>query len=166
MGILLAQSQFWSVSGSKNNTNKESDPLSAPKCRQEVYRRDILPQLDSIRDTFTDLRWNFASPWQLVGIAQFEQSKSSLSLRNSKQSEKRWIDAVSKTFHWQLVQIGQFQDRARHRLPIGIGVECRSDSGAETGLHSCRDKMPHFQKIYYPKYSCTSVTSGRKRILS
>ena len=31
-------------------------------------------------------------------------------------SEKRWIDAVSKTFHWQLVQIGQFQDRARHRL--------------------------------------------------
>ena len=81
---LLVRSQFWSVSGSKNNTKKESDPLSAPKCRQEVYRRDILSQLDSIRDTFTDLRWNFASPWQLVGIAQFEQSKSSLSLRNVK----------------------------------------------------------------------------------
>ena len=31
-------------------------------------------------------------------------------------SEKRWIDAISKTFHWQLIQIGQFQDRARHRL--------------------------------------------------
>ena len=38
-----ARSQFWSVSGFKNNTKKESDPLSAPKCRQEVYRCDILP---------------------------------------------------------------------------------------------------------------------------
>ena len=34
-------------------------------------------------------------------------------------SEKRWIDAISKTFHWQLIQIGQFQDRARHRLING-----------------------------------------------
>ena len=31
-------------------------------------------------------------------------------------SQKRWIDAVSKPFHWHLVEIGQFQDRARHRL--------------------------------------------------
>ena len=43
MGNLLVRSQFWSVSGSKNNTKKESDPLSAPKCQQEVYRRDFLP---------------------------------------------------------------------------------------------------------------------------
>ena len=42
-GNLLARSQFWSASGSKNNTNKESDLLSAPKCRQKVNRRDILP---------------------------------------------------------------------------------------------------------------------------
>ena len=34
-------------------------------------------------------------------------------------SQKRWIDAVSKTFHWHLVEIGQFQYRARHRLLLG-----------------------------------------------
>ena len=34
-------------------------------------------------------------------------------------SHKRWIDAVSKPFHWHLVEIGQFQDRARHRLQMG-----------------------------------------------
>ena len=55
-----------------------------------------------LRDTFTDLRWNFASPWQLIEVTQFDQSKSSLSLRNIKRSNACDWPEWKKTFFFRL----------------------------------------------------------------